>query len=176
MIKPPPDRAAEIHRLHGVDRNRHAQLLHGTVLPIGDRARMDRDLGRTIGALDTLDIMPFEVRFDRIVARPGLAAKLISSEPQPAAKKLHRGVASALNRARIEVRKYSFSLHVTLHYRWPEPAVDRAIEPIRWMVEELLLIESHHGEKRHVELCRWPLRPRQGRLFPLRRCDGLAMA
>jgi 2'-5' RNA ligase len=176
MIKPPADRAAEIYGLPEVDRTRDATLLHGTILPIGDRVRMERDLDRAIGALEKLDVMPFEVCFDRLVAKPGSTAKLISSGGRPAAAGLYRAALSALKRARIEVGPYRFSLHVTLHYRSPGPMIDRPIEPIRWTVGELLLIESHHGEKRHVELCRWPLLPRQGLLFPLRRCDGLAAA
>lgn len=170
VIKPPLYVAAKIHSLPWIDPRRKAKLLHETVLPIGDRTAVGSCLDQVIDRLGSLDAMPFEVCFDRIVATPGRAAKLVSSKPQPAQRRLYRSALSSLESSDIEMPAYKFSPHVTLHYDWPGPALREDIEPIRWLVDTLLLIESFHGERRHEELCRWPLRPRQGTLFPFLSC------
>ena len=53
---------------------------------------------------------------------------------------------------------WTFNPHMTLGYR-DEPAFSRAIDPILWQVEELVLIHSHVGETRHDVIGRWTLAP-----------------
>ena len=51
----------------------------------------------------------------------------------------------------------SFTPHMTLLYdlRHIETC---AVEPVSWIVRELVLVHSRHGETRHIWLGRWPLR------------------
>ena len=50
----------------------------------------------------------------------------------------------------------SFTPHMTLLYdlRHIETC---AVEPVSWIVRELVLVHSRHGETRHIWLGRWPL-------------------
>ena len=50
--------------------------------------------------------------------------------------------------------KKAFMPHVTLLYA-ERSVEEHPIEPIRWTVNEFVLIHSMHG---HVHLARWPLR------------------
>jgi hypothetical protein len=52
---------------------------------------------------------------------------------------------------------YRLDPHMTLDYRGDRRGrmLDR---PIAWMIEDFSLIESVHGETRHIELGRWQLR------------------
>jgi len=170
MIKPPAFVAEQIRALPGVDKERRVDLLHQTILPIGERAEAGQYLDAVADALGGLDTRPFEACFDRIVATPGRAAKLVPSGRLPEQRRLHRGVVSVLDGKGVGYQPYKFAPHVTLHYDWQGAALKQEIEPIRWLVDTLLLVESFHGKARHEELGRWPLRPRQGTLFPYLSC------
>jgi RNA 2',3'-cyclic 3'-phosphodiesterase len=61
---------------------------------------------------------------------------------------LHRWVAPA------------FTPHVTLAYD-PQEVPLQAIEPIRWVVSEFVLVHSLIRQTRHIVLGRWPLKPRE---------------
>jgi RNA 2',3'-cyclic 3'-phosphodiesterase len=50
-----------------------------------------------------------------------------------------------------------YTPHVTLLYG-TFPIEEQTIEAVRWTVRDFVLVHSHHGERRHSHLGRWPLR------------------
>jgi 2'-5' RNA ligase len=51
----------------------------------------------------------------------------------------------------------AFNPHVTLFYA-NRPIAPRDVPPIRWRVHDVALVQSFHGQGRHVVPKRWPLR------------------
>jgi 2'-5' RNA ligase len=50
-----------------------------------------------------------------------------------------------------------FEPHMTLSYNG-QPVAEHLIEPIRWRVDEFVLINSHSGKSIHEVVGCWPLR------------------
>jgi RNA 2',3'-cyclic 3'-phosphodiesterase len=50
----------------------------------------------------------------------------------------------------------AYNPHLTLFYA-NRPIAPREIAPIRWTVRDVALVQSFHGEGRHVILKRWPM-------------------
>ena len=72
---------------------------------------------------------------------------------------LQRAIHARVTAAGLSAREdWSFNPHMTLGYR-DEPAFTRAIDPIMWQVEELVLVHSHVGQTQHDILGRWALSP-----------------
>ena len=99
----------------------------------------------------------FRVIFDRLVGG-NRSALLLPSEPLEALRMFRERLGFALTRAGIGFRQSGrFTPHVTLLYGGqPQPEIE--IEPISWLVEDFVLIDSLIGETKHIELGRWPLR------------------
>ena len=99
----------------------------------------------------------FRVIFDRLVGG-NRSALLLPSEPLEALRMFRERLGFALTRAGIAFRQSGrFTPHVTLLYGGqPRPEIE--IEPISWLVEDFVLIDSVIGETKHIELGRWPLR------------------
>jgi RNA 2',3'-cyclic 3'-phosphodiesterase len=97
----------------------------------------------------------FRVIFDRLVGghRSGL---LLPSEPLEALRMFRERLGFALMRAGVAFRQGGFNPHVTLLYGG-QPMPEIEIEPISWMVEDFVLIDSFVGETKHVEIGRWRL-------------------
>jgi len=98
----------------------------------------------------------FRVIFDRLVGG-NRSALLLPSEPLVALRMFRERLGFALMRAGIAFRQGGFSPHVTLLYGG-QPMPEQEIEPISWLVEDFVLIDSLIGETRHVEVGRWQLR------------------
>jgi 2'-5' RNA ligase len=49
-----------------------------------------------------------------------------------------------------------FNPHLTLYYG-NRPIAPRDVAPLRWTVQEFVLVQSFHGQSKHVILKRWPL-------------------
>jgi 2'-5' RNA ligase len=102
---------------------------------------------------------PFEVLFDRSVSFLGKPGNrpfvLVGDEGLDRLKSFRQtlGVAMAGKGLRY-LTKRDFTPHVTLLYA-DRDVEEHPIEPIRWTVNEFVLIHSMHG---HVHLARWPLR------------------
>ncbi len=76
-------------------------------------------------------------------------------------RRLQRALATTMEAAEIghHIRK-RFNPHVSLLY-CQQPMACEPIAPIRWRVNELILIDSLVGRGKHFELGNWPLRSRQ---------------
>ncbi|HWI86991.1 MAG TPA: 2'-5' RNA ligase family protein [Sphingomonas sp.] len=98
----------------------------------------------------------FHLIFDRLVGG-NRSALLRPSEPVEALFTFRERLGFALMSAGIAFEQSRFSPHVTLLYGGqPKPEIE--IEPISWLVEDFVLIDSFIGETRHVEVGRWPLK------------------
>jgi 2'-5' RNA ligase len=158
---------ARLRAVPGVDLSRVGDLAHWTVCPLGE------GFGALVPiiakALGTIDLPPFAIEWDRLVSTGGHLMLTSSRRPKEVAK-LRRYIRKQLGDAGIHAKDKLSEPHVTLNYTCTEPVFEREIEPIRWAIDEVLLIESVTGKKRHVAHARFEIRPRQSMLFPLTRC------
>lgn len=156
MAKPPPGVAARIAALPRNDPGRGPELLHVTLLKLFDLHHAPPDwLPAVIAALDAFEGAAFPLAFDRIEARK--AVTLRTRAPLPEA----RAFQAALVRFLLE-RRAPLMLgttpepHLTINYR-DDRQGSRKMEPIGWVVDEILLVESVVGKTTHIVHGRWPL-------------------
>jgi len=127
-----------------------------------------------IGA--SLAFPPFRVAVDRMTGGPK-SVMLRPSERIEALFDLQARLATAIARTdRLRGHAYRFSPHITLFYRKGEP-FEWEIEPISWLVDDLLLVHSRVGRTEHILLDRWPLiaPSGQGRQRPVDRLLPMAL-
>jgi 2'-5' RNA ligase len=102
----------------------------------------------------------FDVAFDHAVRFGRLGGRrafvLASSETLPALNLLRADLRRAMAAASLPPPA-QFNPHVTLLYD-EKPASEIDIPLLRWAVRDFVLIRSVHGESRHEQLARWPLR------------------
>lgn len=174
MAKPPAWQRSAMHRHPSACSKRASELLHLTALGLGPRDDLECEVETLVEALRTVEAEPVLLRLDRAEAKKGSRhTELVSSKPPKSAQRLRMALWNALQRRGISLPlPPRIRPHVTLNYRWQGDAFRDSIEPISWLIDELLLIESITGETRHVTHARFPIRPRQGTLFPLTRCSA----
>ena len=127
------------------------------MLPLGDAAQFEPWVVKLLRrALGTVHARPFMLDFDRIRGS-GRTVELVRRGTNRDAVAFRALVIEALSRYVSAPWPRSFRPHVTLNYRRATPC-DRLIDPISWLVEDFVLIESVTGETRHIEHGRWPLR------------------
>ncbi|GAO40499.1 hypothetical protein SCH01S_48_01610 [Sphingomonas changbaiensis NBRC 104936] len=132
--------------------------LHSTVLPLWDRSEMDAGgVQRVRTLIERFCGEPFVIAFNRF---NGAALRATAVR---AFKAFRTDLQRHLRGANIPFPDYSADPHISLAYGRPARS-SRVITPFVLRATHLLLIESIHG-RGHVELGRWPLRPRQGQLF-----------
>jgi 2'-5' RNA ligase len=158
MVKPPEDEAVQIEgrrRDLGISSSYDRYRFHSTVLPLGDvTAYPDSHLDALDRMVRSLEVSPFPVRFDH------LHSNALIGKGMTAYRRWQRALSSLLKSKGLPTLPYRFRPHVSLDYGAP---VDRTIpiDPVGWLVEELLLIRSIHGKGQHVVMTRWPLVSRQ---------------
>ncbi len=160
MAKPPPDVAAALYGCGtGVLRNGGERVrldrLHFTMLELGRRVVPDPTLIETVKEmLEGFDCTPMRLVVEEIVG--GKRGNLFLQPSEPL-----RGFARVREAL---VRQSSGTLaiyakpkpHVTLGYDI-RPFAALPINPVSWVQEEILLIESHVGASRHFVHGRWRL-------------------
>jgi 2'-5' RNA ligase len=148
MVKPPPEvlpRFARERAALGIDPASYSlDRLHSTFLRLGETSPATLTLARR--ALDDLRAEPFAIGFDSVDGNllkgcKGLRA-LNAFQRKLAGHMLARG---------CPVIAHSFWLHLCLTYTDPVPARRLKVAPIGWTVDEIQLIESVHGQGRHIE-------------------------
>jgi len=124
-------------------------LVHDDVLP----AALAQEAAEIAASIS----MPaFRVVFDRLVGG-NRSALLLPSEPLEGLRMFRERLGFALMRAGIPFRQNGkFTPHMTLLYGG-QPLPEQEIEPISWLVEDVVLIDTLVGGKKHVEVGRWPL-------------------
>lgn len=156
MLKPSAELARSLWALEESARSRPPELLHTIIQPVGDRSWLtDADLDAAGRALSRLRYAPFLMLFDRIEGGEDMA--LSGGTRNCAAQDFRLAVLDALFGHFRQLPAYHLHPHMVLDDRGGRPGhvLDR---PIAWLVEEFALVESIHGETRHVELGRWRLR------------------
>lgn len=172
LAKPPVWLHAAMYDPDFADLLRGPELLHLTVLGLGGFDDLGCDLAALRHALAGLEADPVLLVLDRLAATMNGIAALESRRSGPA-QRLRLAVVAALEHSGVRFRKPGrIRPHVTLHYGRRKPSLRMSIKPIAWLIDELLLVESITGEARHVVHGRFPIRPRQGMLFPLTRCSA----
>lgn len=110
---------------------------------------------RAQAAVEAVPLQPFRVVLDRMVGGRGNVL-LLPSEPL-------RGFVVFQARLDHELRakglfpdpRWRFNPHLTLLYGQHE--IDVPVDAISWTAQEILLIDSVVGERRHDIVARWPL-------------------
>ena len=162
---PDADAAAQIHRLARVLKRAHkfdgkiieSGRLHVSLFFLGELLEPAARIAREAAA--EVRVPPFEVLFDRSASFGGRPSNrplvLIGDDGLDRLKSFRRtlGIALAGKGLRYLARK-DFTPHITVLYA-DRNVQEHPIEPIRWVVNEFVLIHSMHG---HVHLARWPLR------------------
>jgi len=133
------------------------ERLHVSLLALSiDAALPEGLIEEAADVAGTVRMSPLHVIFDR-VAGGSKSAVLLPSEPLGALRMLRERLGFALIRAGLDVRlDRRFSPHMTLLYRG-QPLPEKEIEPITWLVDEFVLIDSHIGLTHHETVGRWPL-------------------
>lgn len=173
MVKPEPGAARAGHAITSAFRSRHRlhggivapEQQHVTLHALGEYPELPAELvARACRSGAAVAMEPFEIEFDRAQGW-GTEARLLAltggTNGMRGLRRLQRAVAEAMVDAGLgaQIRR-SFRPHVSLLYG-DKPLAPEAIEPIRWTVEELLLVESLSGAGVHRVLGRWPLVRRQ---------------
>ncbi len=156
------DSAAKMHRLAGILQRAHRfrgklilpECLHVSLLFLG---RWSEQVARhACEAVAGVKMSPFEVSFNRTASfRSGVGNRplvLLGDETSERLKSLGHVLGAAVAEKGMGRRAIrDFTPHVTLLYG--KRAIDEyPVEPIRWTVNEFVLIHSLHG---HAHLARW---------------------
>ena len=165
---PPPEiksRMASAWKTAGTGEPFRHDTLHLSIFAVAGLDHLDRVLVRRARqAALLLRTGPFPLCFDRLMTfngSPGNLPLVIATER----------ISSDLNQVAAELRAacHAMSLtasrsarvtpHVTLAYGRGFTGKRRLARPIFWTIDEITLIDSHHGRGRHVPLGRWALPP-----------------
>lgn len=133
--------------------------LHVTMEIFDDQIGLPEMLvDRLIGIGNDIDMPGFLLSMGRVVGTTRSVALRPNGRSTGLAL-LQRAIRERVTDAGLAPRAgWTFNPHMTLGYR-DEAAFARAIDPILWQVEELVLIHSHVGETRHDVIGRWELAP-----------------
>ena len=162
--------AADLHELARVIDRQHGVgggllepgRLHVSLFAVGAYldARPDEDIARWCRAADSVECRASEIVFDRIATFGGEGNPLVlkSSDDVGCAGllALHQALDIALADSGERIKRQRITPHMTLSYRGKRIA-ETAIEPVRWTLKQLVLIDSHVGAHRHDIIGRWPL-------------------
>jgi len=137
------------------------ERLHVTLLHLGDWAGLPPGVvDATMKAAARVRAAPFDVAFDRVASFDGRRDKLpfvLRAEGGNAPLRAFQAdLETQLREAGVAPAGIGFEPHVTLAYDARKVAAE-AVSPIRWRVDEFVLVHSLLGKTRHVRLGRWPL-------------------
>ena len=155
MAKPPVQLQRAIGALDEASRNRPPELLNTVIQPLGDRSWLtDADIAAACRRLASVRYAPFIMLFDRIEGGDSMA--LSGGNRNCAAQDFRLAILDALFGHFRQLPAHHLDPHMTLDHRGGRPG--RLLDqPIAWLLEEFVLVESVHGESRHLEWGRWRL-------------------
>jgi RNA 2',3'-cyclic 3'-phosphodiesterase len=139
--------------------------LHMTLCAIHEGGPPDPEMFERVDrAIQGLDLSACWIGLRRLVSNP-VAATLFTAGRQRDLRKMRKILVDALIAHDVPVlRPGAFRPHVTLGYgpAWEGQAL---IEPICWLAQEIVLVDSHVGKTLHRHIARWTLgAPVQGEL------------
>ncbi|MGN6819221.1 MAG: 2'-5' RNA ligase family protein [Sphingomonas sp.] len=146
-------------RLYCPGRPVRGEHLHVTMEIFDDHIGMpERLVERLIAVGNDIDMPGFLLSMGRVVGTTQSVA-LRPSGRSTGLSLLQRAIRERVADAGLSSREgWTFNPHMTLGYH-AGAAFARAIDPIKWQVEELVLVLSHVGETRHDIVSRWELAP-----------------
>jgi 2'-5' RNA ligase len=152
-----------LRRLHGLKgRLIEPERLHVSLHAIGQYDGLPNSIiERAYKAAAMVSTPPFPLMFDRVASFDNQSEKrpfvLRPGNDLARLLKLHSVLGEAMKRTRIGryVRPH-FAPHMTLLYD-SRVVRERPIEPIRMDVQDFALVHSLVGQRRYIELARWPL-------------------
>jgi 2'-5' RNA ligase len=160
MAKPPAGTAGDIARRRdslGIDSRYDRRRFHMTLLPLWDSCATSPALFALLDqAVASLSAEPLPIAFDKLSRNA-----LVCSAGTRNVRAFQRQLVRRLIAFGLPIPAYRFNPHLSLAYG-AAPEREIATPPIGWLIDELLLIRSIHGEGRHELLHRWPLQSRQG--------------
>lgn len=135
--------------------------LHSTLHHLGDHVGLPQAVvDQACAAAASLAVPAFEVVFDRVAsfARPhNQPLVLRGGAGLDGLMALQQALGAAMARVGLGRHVEShFTPHVTLLYD-DRRVAEQAMAPIRWVVDELVLVHSLLGRTVHKTLGRWPL-------------------
>jgi 2'-5' RNA ligase len=164
---PDADAAARIHRLACVLKNAHRfdgniiepERLHVSLFSLGGLPEPAVRMACVAAA--EVRVPPFDVLFDRSASFQGRGGNrplvLVGDDGLERLRSFRQALVVAMAGKGLKyLTKRNFTPHVTILYV-ERDVEEYPIEPIRWTVNEFVLIHSLRG---HVHLARWPLRSR----------------
>ena len=138
-------------------KTRPSSVLHATAMKVGTFEAQQRQIELVKQLAGLTRAAPFALVFDRVMSFGGGALVLACSEAPDSWRALCRQLRTAPLRLGLPAIGGS-SPHATFSYVdavLPSTPVE---PPVSWRVDSFVLVRSHHGETRHTELGRWPLR------------------
>src|SRR5690606_11492181 len=163
---PPPDAAAEMetvwHLAERRDRFRRSTL-HMTILPVVRSPQFEPCLAKGLAhAVEGLDFPAFDLVLDLLTTfgqqrRRGRPMVRGGGRSDPGPHERCQPLCGRLGGAGRAGDRLQVTPLVTLAYGKRLAPAGIAVPPVRWRVNELVLIDSLQGLGRHVPLARWPL-------------------
>lgn len=140
-----------------VDADRLHVTLHALGVHVGVLPQDEVDRWRRAGAAAASRRPPFDVVFDHVATFGGRDNPWVfTSSDEAELHALHEALGIALANTGERVARQRIAPHMTISWRGRRIAAT-PIEPVRWRVHELVLIDSLHGEHEHEVLGRWAL-------------------
>jgi 2'-5' RNA ligase len=133
------------------------ERLHLSLYHVGDHERLRGDtLWAARRAMKAVSMPPFEVSFHAVMSLQGTPSRDGKARSRPlvllskgtALPELRQAVAAEMRNNGFRAASARFMPHITLLYGW-EPVPCQAIEPIRFVVSELVLIHSELWRSRY---------------------------
>lgn len=161
----PPARQARLIGLvrDAIDGAQHRvanEQLHITLGITDDYRILDTALiDRMMAIGDTIEGEPVEIRLDRLSASTRSVALRPTGQPRELTE-LQRQIARLIEYWALTRTGWTFNPHLTLLHWTGQPFI-RAVTPVEWLAEELVLVHGLVGEGRQIVLGRWPLVARQ---------------
>lgn len=122
-------------------------------------ARPDEVIARVGEAMSRVRARPFLITLNQVVSWRGSPRPLVlvGDEGVFGAYALHAAIHRALAEAGLARRREpGFTPHLTL-LRDPYETTPEFVPPVTWLVRDVRLMDSLHGEGRHVPEGNWPL-------------------
>jgi 2'-5' RNA ligase len=154
--------AAQLERDHAPGGRRlRADRYHLTLQFLGDFQPLPPSLvDDARDAAASLNLAPFDLILDRAGSFRGSNVWWLGSHVPPVGlQQLWDGLGQALAQRRVRVKSPSqaFAPHLTIQRDVRRHIADETIVPLRWRIDEYVLIDSQPGQPYNV-IGRWPLR------------------
>jgi 2'-5' RNA ligase len=132
-------------------------LLHVSLCILGDYNGLPPVLvEKASEAAASIALPPFDVAFDRVTSLRSCLV-LAGEDGVAGIRRLEHALGEALEKGKVREPSRHFNPHVTLIYDQTPIPTERLREPVRWRVEEFVLVHSLVAQSKHDVLRTFPL-------------------